>query len=242
MDTLIGKKTVITGASSGIGRSIALALAAEKVNLCAVARDEKRLDEVAQAARGSGSLVTIFRGDMTSGRTIAELSRYVRDKLGGVDILVNCAGAYSRGKLAETAVEELDKLYNNNVRAPFLLTQSLLPMLMERSGQIVFMNSPQAIQPSASVGFYAASQHALRALTEVLRQEVNEAGVRVLTIYPGRTATPRMELIFESEGRKYRPEVLLQADDIAAMVVQSLKLPRTAEVTSIQIRPMKKSY
>jgi NADP-dependent 3-hydroxy acid dehydrogenase YdfG len=242
MDTLAGKVCVVTGASRGIGKSIALALSAENAKLCLVGRDKQRLDEVTQAAMPGSSQFTCFAADLTSSKSITELSRFVGNELGGVDILVNCAGVYSRGSLEETPVEELDRLYNSNVRAPFVLTQSLLPLLKERSGQIVFINSPQAIQPSAFVGFYAASQHALKAIAEVLRQEVNEAGVRVLAIYPGRTATPRMEVIFESEGREYHPEMLLQADDIASMVIESLKLPRTAEVTSIHIRPLKKSY
>ena len=225
-----------------MGKSIALALASEQAKLCLVGREMQTLEEVARTARATSSLVTCFSADLTSSVRIAELSQYVEQDFGGIDILVNCAGIYSRGDLGKTPVKEMDRAYETNVRAPFVLTQSLLPVLKERAGQIVFINSPQAVHPSPSVGFYAASQHALKAITDVLRQEVNEAGVRVLTIYPGRTATPRMEAIFRIEGKPYHPEVLLQPEDVAAMVIHSLKLPRTAEVTSIHLRPMKKSY
>jgi NADP-dependent 3-hydroxy acid dehydrogenase YdfG len=82
--------------------------------------------------------------------------------------------------------------------------------------------------------------HALRALASVVRDEVNEAGVRVTSVFPGRTATPRQALIHEWEGKEYRPERLLQPEDVAAIVVAALDLPRTAEVTDIAIRAMTK--
>jgi NADP-dependent 3-hydroxy acid dehydrogenase YdfG len=78
-------------------------------------------------------------------------------------------------------------------------------------------------------------------MSDTLRDEVNGDGIRVLTVYPGRTATPRQERIFAMEGRAYTPERLLQPQDIAAMIVASLKLPRTAEVTNLTIRPMQKA-
>jgi NADP-dependent 3-hydroxy acid dehydrogenase YdfG len=78
-------------------------------------------------------------------------------------------------------------------------------------------------------------------MANALREEVNPFGVRVLNIFPGRTATPRMRALFAAEGRRYRPAALLQPEDIAAMIVQALSLPRTAEVTEIHIRPMRKS-
>ena len=73
-------------------------------------------------------------------------------------------------------------------------------------------------------------------------KEVNADGIRVLSIFPGRTATPRMEKLFAKEGRAYKPELLLQPEDVAEMVTHALRLPRTAEVTDISIRPMQKSY
>ena len=105
----------------------------------------------------------------------------------------------------------------------------------------MFINSTQGLAASAGVGLFAATQHALRAMADSLRDEVNGDGVRVLTVYPGRTATPRQASIFELEGRPYAPDRLLQPEDIATMIVASLKLPRTAEVTNLTIRPMLKS-
>jgi NADP-dependent 3-hydroxy acid dehydrogenase YdfG len=85
-------------------------------------------------------------------------------------------------------------------------------------------------------------QHAFRSIADSLRDEVNALGIRVLSVYLGRTATPRIAKLFETEGRAYQPDLLMQPEDMAERVTHSLCLPRTAEVTDISIRPMQKSY
>ena len=115
-------------------------------------------------------------------------------------------------------------------------------MIKKRKGQIAFINSTQGLQAKARVGQFAATQHALKAIADSLRDEVNADGVRVFSVYPGRTATPRMEAIFTMERREYKPELLLQPGDIAEVVVNTLMMPLTAEVTNITIRPLIKSY
>ena len=133
-------------------------------------------------------------------------------------------------------------MYRSNLRGHYALTQALLPLLRKQHGQIVFINSSAGLRSPASVGQFSATQHALRAVADSLRDEVNADGVRVLTVFPGRTATPRMAALFEKEGRAYRPELLMQPEDIASMVTHTLSLPRTAEVTDISMRPFLKSY
>jgi NADP-dependent 3-hydroxy acid dehydrogenase YdfG len=88
---------------------------------------------------------------------------------------------------------------------------------------------------------YDASKHALRALADSLRAEVNESGVRVLSIFLGRTASEMQEQLHDEERRNYRPELLLQPQDVASAIVSALMLPRTAEITDIHVRPMIKS-
>ena len=130
--------------------------------------------------------------------------------------------------------------YRTNVRGPYLLTQELLPLLLERQGQVVFINSSAGLTARANIAQYAATKHALKALADGLRDEVNPRGVRVLSVFPGRTATPTQQKLCGEEGRPYRPARLLQPEDVAAVVVNALCLPRTAEVTEIKIRPMLK--
>jgi NADP-dependent 3-hydroxy acid dehydrogenase YdfG len=106
----------------------------------------------------------------------------------------------------------------------------------------VFVNSTVGLEARAGVGQYASTQHALRAVADALRAEVNHDGVRVLTVYLGRTASERQARIFQMEGRDYVPESLMQPDDVAQMVMAALSLPSTAEVTEIRMRPAVKSY
>ena len=106
----------------------------------------------------------------------------------------------------------------------------------------MFVNSTVGLEARAGVGQYASTQHALRAIADALRAEVNSDGVRVLSVYLGRTATARQARIFRLEGRHYAPELLMQPDDVAEIVLAALRLPRTAEVTEIRMRPLVKSY
>ena len=237
---------VITGASSGIGRAIATAIATTGAAVCLVGRNSERLESVARETRATSRSVLICQADLSVDSGIEELARRLTQEFKALDVLVHCAGTYEAGKVASTPIQRLDALYKMNVRMPFALTQALLPLLRTRSGQIVFINSSRGLEARSTTGFncgfYSSTQHALKALADSLRQEVNADGIRVLSVYPGRTATPRMKAIYEIEGWTYQPELLLQAEDVAEVVVSSLLLPRTAEVTNIEIRPLTKSY
>jgi NADP-dependent 3-hydroxy acid dehydrogenase YdfG len=235
-------KAVITGASSGIGRAIASAIASTGSSVCLVGRDSERLEAVAKNARKTSRAVMVHETDLSVDAAIESLAHRVRQEFTTLDILVHCAGAFSTGTLENTPVQQLDTLYRTNVRLPFLLTQALLPLLKVKQGQIVFINSSQGLNAKANAGSFAATQHALKAITDSLRDEVNGHGIRVLSVYPGRTATPRMKALYEIEGRGYEPELLLQAEDIAQIVLNALLLPPTAEITNLEIRPRLKSY
>lgn len=107
---------------------------------------------------------------------------------------------------------------------------------MERE---VFINSSGGLRAKRpEVGHYGATKHALKVIADSLRGELNSKGIRVLSVYLWRTATPMQQALYRKEGRVYRPETLLQPEDVASTVVQALMLPSTAEVTDISIRPM----
>ena len=233
---------VISGASSAIGGAIATAIASTGAAVCLVGRNATRLEATANKVSPMARAVQAYQADLTIDSAVEDLVRHLRHEFGAVDVLVHCAGTFTTGTVDSTGVAELDALYRVNVRLPFILTQMLLPLLRSRPGQIVFINSSQGLEARATTSLYASTQHALKALADGLRQEVNAEGIRVLNVYPGRTATARMESLFKAEGRDYQPELLLQPEDIAQIVLASLQLPRTAEVTDLQIRPLTKSY
>ena len=239
---LAGLLAVVTGASSGIGRAIALALARERVRLCLVGRDPVSLAETVAAAKGL-SQVTSFQIDLTVEENLKPLFRSLEGNANGLDILVHSAGVIHQDPMASARVEDFDLQYATNVRAPYLITQRLLPMLTTARGQIVFVNSSVALMAKRpEIGQYSATKHALKAIADSVREEVNPKGIRVLTVYLGRTATPMQESLYERERKDYHPESLMQPEDIATIVISALALPRTAEVTDISMRPMQKSY
>jgi NADP-dependent 3-hydroxy acid dehydrogenase YdfG len=239
--TFINQIAVITGAGSGIGRAIALSLAAENAKLCLVGRQLETLEAVAMRARNHASIVKCYRADLALDEDINALAKDLKREFGHIDVLVHSAGVISLGRLESAPVADLDWQYRINVRAPYVLTQALLPMLILRQGQIVFINSSAGVSATANVGQYSATKFALRAIADSLRQEINAKGVRVLSVYPGRTAGPMQESVHKMEGKAYHPERLMQPEDVAAMVIQALSLPRSAEVTEIFMRPMSKA-
>lgn len=229
---------LVTGAGSGIGRAIALALAAEGAAVCLAGRRGELLGQVAgEAGEGAFGLPT----DLTSAQEVERLVHGTRQRLGKLDILVHSAGGFALGSVETTPVEELDRLYAVNLRAPYLLTRELLPDLRVSHGQIVFVNSSAGLAPRGQLSAYAATKAAFKALADSLRDEENGNGIRVLSVYPGRTASPMQEEAMRIVGRRYHPGRLLQPEDIAQTVLDALALPRTAELTDLQIRPMLKS-
>lgn len=230
---------VVTGASSGIGEAIALGLATKGANLCLIGRNLKRLNAVAEAARKSTANIFCYRVDLTRDEDILSLKSRLESDCGRVDALIHSAAVINLGSLEFSHIDHFDTQYRINVRAPYLLTQALLPILKRYQGQIVFINS--SVKAGANLGPYAATKYALKAVSDSLRDEVNAYRVRVMSIYPGRTATPMQATLCKIEGKPYRPKRLLQAEDVAEVVIHAMSLPRTAEVTDISIRPMMKS-
>ncbi len=240
MQSLAGRVALVTGAGSGIGRAIAEGLALSGARVCLVGRRPEKLAAVQGALAGAGHSIKAV--DLGVEHELDALQAHLEANHPTLDMLVLSAGAIARGAVATTPAADLDELYRVNVRANYRLVQVCLPRLRHPPGQIVVINSSAGLSSQATVGQYAASKHALRALTDALRAEVNPEGIRVLSVYPGRTATPMQEGLYAEDGKTYQPEVLLQPQDVAEVVLTCLRLPATAEVTDLSIRPLKKSY
>lgn len=237
---LHGKTALITGASGAFGGAVALALAARGVRLFLSGRDPGRLAEGLEAARAAGAEADGLAADLAPDGAVEGLASRLEERFGGAGLLVHALGAYAAGPVAETPTAELDRQLAVNLRVPYRLTRRLLHGLVERRGQVVFVNSSAAVRPRGGVAAYAASKAALRALADALRDELNPAGVRVLSVFPGRTASAMQKEAHRLEGKPYTPERLLQPADVAAAIVAALELPDTAELTDLHIRPMNK--
>lgn len=240
MKPLEGQVAVVTGASRGIGQAIALALAAAGARLCLVGRDAQTLSSVAQAATAAREEHHCYSADLGLDDDVDRLASALAADLPAVHVLVHAAGILDRAPFDTATAEQLDRQYRINVRAPYVLTQRLLPALNAAQGQVVFINSSAGLAAKATVGAYAASKHALKAVADSLREEVNAAGVRVTSLYVGRTATRMQAELHALEGRAYDPSGLIQPEDVASLTLHALSLPRTVEVTDVCLRPMRK--
>jgi len=239
MTHLANQIAVVTGANSGIGRAIALALAAQGATVCLVGRRKEALQRVAEHASNSSMY---YQADLALNSDIAALVANLKRDVTDIDILVHSAGVIRLSSFESGSPDEFDWHYKVNVRAPYVLTQSLLSMIKARQGQIVFVNSTAGLRAGANASQYASTKHALKAVADSLREEINTAGVRVLSLFLGRTASPMQASVHEMEHRRYAPGLLMQPEDVAAVVINALTLPRTAEITEVSMRPCKKSY
>jgi NADP-dependent 3-hydroxy acid dehydrogenase YdfG len=235
---LYRKIAVITGASSGVGRAIALALAEEGACVALLGRRMNLLRAVAKECRQSGVRADCYKLDLLRDTVISQTVAQIQKTFGGVDILVHSAGEFARSNVDAASLADFDRQYRCNLRAPFALTQTLLPTLKKRKGQIVFVNSTAGLISTPGVSQYSATKRGLKAFADSLREEVNPHGVRVLSVFLGRTATPMQAKIHTWEGKPYRPEQLIQPAQVASVVIGALTLGPEAEIMDVRIRPM----
>jgi len=240
LTSLSGKVALVTGAGSGIGRAIAIHLAWLGATVYLVARGGESLNETIHSFQVP-ALGRAFAADLTDDAQVTALVAKVQADVGGIDVLIHSAAAYFQGSLETSPVEELDIQYRINLRAPYVLTQAALPLLRKSCGQILFINSTTGMAARPFVTAYAATKHGLKGMADSLRHELVGSGVRVVSIYPGQTATPMQEKRYAFEGRPYLPENLIQPEDVAALVGTVVCLPPTAEVTDLQVRPATKA-
>ena len=232
---------VITGASGGIGKALALRLAKKGAHLCLIGRNQRALQSLASHAAKTASCIKCYQTDLSKDKDLTKLKKAIKANLDHIDVLIHCAGVLTLGRVEDSSVKDLDEQYRINVRAPYVLTKALLPLMKSCKGQIVFINSSIWQQARAGISQYASTKYALKAITDSLRDEVNVDGIRVLSVYLGRTATPMQEAVHRKECLSYQPDNLIQPVDVATTVLNILTLPRTLEVTDIHIRPMKKA-
>ncbi len=208
------KRVIITGAGRGIGRAIACRFAREgdRVVLCSRSMHELRAvaDEVAQLG-GSGTPITMDVSDPHSIRAAIESAL---DELGGLDVLINNAGIFAVAPLAELELEPWEHMLRVNLTGPLLVTQAALPALLESRGCVLNISSVAGQQGFPGSSAYCASKYGLRGLSDALREEVRDAGVRVATIYPGGTDTT----IFDGVPGDWDRSTMNSPEEVAEVV------------------------
>ncbi|MGP3972607.1 SDR family oxidoreductase [Streptomyces sp. 8N114] len=223
---------VITGAGSGIGAEVARRLQDRGDTLYLLARDAGRAKELADRFDGAHTLV----GDLAEpGRLSWAFGHQQLPQ--DVDSLLHIAGVVELGSVGESTPKLWQATLAANLVAPAELTRLLLPQLRRSRGHVVFVNSGAGLRANPEWGAYAASKHGLKALADALRGEESGNGVRVTSVYPGRTATPMQEKVHRQEGKEYDPGKWIPVEAVATTVLTALDLPRGAEVTDLSVRP-----
>ena len=206
------KTALITGASGGIGRAIALALAEQGVKLVLFGGNNvEKLNQTAKEITDKGGACIVKSGDLTDDTVLANAFDSVIEQVGGIDILINNAGVAHNTLVEDTPIELFDKIMRINVRTPYLLTQKALPFLKKSNyATIVNVSSVVAHQGYPLQSAYSASKHALLGFTKSLAQEVYKDGIRVHAVSPGGVYTDMIKVSrpdLTGEGMIYPKDV-----------------------------------
>ena len=183
---LAGKTALVTGASAGIGRATAIALARRGANLIITARREERLRQLAAEIESLGVKAVFHAGDAAEEKTAQQAIVLALDTFGHLDILINNAGAGNYKDLIDTSAEEYDALMNANMRSGFLFSRHAAPhMIAQKSGIILFISSVAGLQGVAGESVYCATKFAQAGFAQALDAELRKHGIKVGAVFPG---------------------------------------------------------
>jgi short-subunit dehydrogenase len=219
---------LLTGAGSGIGAAIADRLYSRGDELVLLARSERRAEDIAESFPNAQVLVA----DLSDPASFSELPQQ-----DGLDSLIHAAGVVDLARIGDVALDSVRDQVDVNLIAPIMLTQACLPALRASRGTVVFINSTAGITANANWGAYAASKFGIRAIADCLRAEEAPNGVRVSTVFPGRTATAMQEQVHSMEGRAFEASHFIRPETVAARVLDLVDLGPDATVTELVVRP-----
>jgi NAD(P)-dependent dehydrogenase (short-subunit alcohol dehydrogenase family) len=214
---------LVTGATSGIGRATAIALAASGIHVAVSGRDKARGDLTVAAIRAAGGQADFVPADLRDAASATQLAGSAETVLGHVDILVNNAGSGAFGPTADTTEAAFDELFALNVKAPYFLTAALAPGMAERgAGVIVNVSTMVAEFGLDGMALYGSTKAALELLTKAWSAEFGPKGIRVNAVAPGPISTEGTEGMREAQGylASFAPARRLgTAQEIAAAIV-----------------------
>jgi len=237
---LQGKKVLITGAASGIGRETALAFARERSVVLLADIDATGLDDVARLIRGLGAQCAVYVTDVSNSEQVDGMARSIAAEFGGLDVLVNNAGVFIWADFMDTTLEDWRWIMGVNLWGPIFTIGAFLPGMIERrSGHIVNIASGGGLVTLPALAAYSTTKFAVVGLGEALQHEVRDKNVVVTTICPGSTKTPIIEHIrVRGLNREKLAKVIYPksnrypADKTALIIVEAVKHDRRLVVTT----------
>jgi 3-oxoacyl-[acyl-carrier protein] reductase len=234
MSSLAGKVALVTGASRGIGRVIAIALAKSGCQVVLTARSVDQLLDVQKEICAFDGVARPIQADLTRDDELQNLIQ----SCGSVDFLINNAGWGKRASVVRAKIEDWDQTFRLNLRAPMILAQNFLPAMIEKgAGAVINIGSVSGKSGEANGAAYSASKFGLIGFTQSLYEEVREHGIKVAVILPGFVDTPMIPPVKNLDRSK-----MIQTDDVAQAVLYILNAPATACPVEITIRPQRTPY
>ncbi|MEB6170049.1 SDR family oxidoreductase [Staphylococcus pseudoxylosus] len=234
MSELKDKVAIVTGASSGIGASIAETLSQHGVKVVLTGRNKARLSDVAkQLQENSQSEIDTHIVDVTQKDEVAKLVKETEDKFGHVDILVNSAGLMLSSAITDGDVEAWENMIDVNVKGTLYGINAVLPIFLNQStGHIINIASISGFEVTKQSTLYSASKAAVHTITQGLEKELAKTGVRVTSISPGMVDTPLSNNTDWGSRKKLDPQ------DIAEAVVYTLQQPSHVNINEVTVRPV----
>lgn len=229
MRGVAGKVCVVTGASSGIGKATAHALAARGAHVVLAARREERLAEVAEEIRGTGRMAVPVRCDVSEKIDVERLAAETEGTFGGCDVLVNNAGVPGGGSFNELTWEQIERVTAINYLGVLRCTKLFLPMLLASRGHIVNIASIAGRYAIPGSSVYTATKHAIAGFSESLYQELAPRGVMVTSVNPGLVVTEGFPMTDVLRG-PYRPFVM-RPERIADVIVEVVRRRKGPEIS-----------
>jgi NAD(P)-dependent dehydrogenase (short-subunit alcohol dehydrogenase family) len=239
MSQLEGLVTIITGASTGIGRAIAHAFAVEGAHLAIAGRNQRNLDAVSQELRAHGTTVLAIPTDVTDEAQVGNLFSKTLETFGRLDILVNNAGVFAGGPLDTLALETWHRVIEVNLTGPFLCSREAMKVMKrQRAGRIINIGSISAQVPRLNSVPYTASKFGLEGLTRAAALEGRDYGVVVSCLHPGNVAS---EWRLDNDEPMHQ-EPMMMPNELARVVVALAALPLHVNMLQVIVLPTTQPY
>jgi NADP-dependent 3-hydroxy acid dehydrogenase YdfG len=244
---IAGKVVVITGGSSGLGEATARLLSAGGAAVALGARRSDRLNALANEISENGGKALAVVTDVTSRDQVKALVEQAVQRFGRIDVMINNAGLMPQAPLERLKVDEWDHMIDVNIKGVLYGIAAALPhMQRQNAGHFINVSSVAGHRIGPGFAVYAATKHAVRALSEGLRQEVKPYNIRTTVISPGAVATELPNGISDTEAaervRNFYSQVAVPADSFARVVAFAMSQPESVDINEILYRPTKQEF